>query len=122
MEEFVSELELYTSQHFRTNQNSLDWTAQSTPPRQLTGNYSDSRLNSKTAHAVGKLVGVVISIGLLLLLDKQQHLKRMSVPAPATLPPLGRWALPSKESSEWPGKSCCGAKLPPPHRERDGSG
>ncbi|CAE8647262.1 unnamed protein product [Polarella glacialis] len=55
VEEFVSELELYTSEHFRTNQNSLDMTAQSTPPRQLTGKDCDSRFNSKTAHAVGKL-------------------------------------------------------------------
>ncbi|CAE8608284.1 unnamed protein product [Polarella glacialis] len=55
----MSELELYTSEHlkchFRTNQNILDWTAQSTPPRQLTGKDHDSRFNSKTAHAVGKL-------------------------------------------------------------------
>ncbi|CAE8620186.1 unnamed protein product [Polarella glacialis] len=55
VEELVSELELYTSEHFRTNQNSLDMTAQSTPPRLLTGKDPDSRFNSKTAHAVGKL-------------------------------------------------------------------
>ncbi|CAE8610522.1 unnamed protein product [Polarella glacialis] len=49
VEEFTSKLEFYTSEHSRKIQNSLDSTAQSTPPRQLTGKDRHSRFNSKTS-------------------------------------------------------------------------
>ncbi|CAE8607402.1 unnamed protein product [Polarella glacialis] len=43
------------TQHVRTTQNRCCWTGHSRPPRQLTGKDRDSRFNSKTAHAGGRL-------------------------------------------------------------------